>query len=92
MAFFKTTATKKVLKAMKPVGEIFPTRILGVPGGTSASKTVSVIMFLIMLAQKDTTPTLTSIVSESVPHLKRGAIRDFVNIMTAQGYFKQDNN
>src|SRR3990167_9315395 len=91
LAFFKTTATKKVLKAMKPVGEIFPARILGVPGGTSASKTVSVIMFIIMLAQKDTTPTLTSIVSESVPHLKRGAIRDFVNIMTAQGYFKQDN-
>jgi len=43
-----------------------------------------------MLAQKDTTPTLTSIVSESVPHLKRGAIRDFKNIMMSQGYWKED--
>lgn len=44
-----------------------------------------------MLAQKDSpqTPTLTSVVSESFPHLKRGCIRDFTNIMQAQGYFKQ---
>lgn len=75
---------------MRPTSGKFPQRILGIPGGTSAGKTISVIMFLIMMAQKDTVPTLTSVVSESVPHLKRGAIRDFMNIMQAQGYFKQD--
>lgn len=91
MAFTKTTATKKILRIMKPTLGKYPKRILGIPGGTSAGKTISVIMFLIMLAQKDTNPTLTSIVSESVPHLKRGAIRDFMNIMQTQGYFKQDS-
>ena len=56
-------------------------------GGTSASKTVSIIIYLIALAQSDETPTITSIVSESFPHLKRGAILDFTLIMQQQGYF-----
>lgn len=38
-------------------------------------------MVLILLAQNDKSKTLTSIISESMPHLKRGAIRDFKNIM-----------
>jgi phage terminase large subunit len=42
---------------------------------------------LIDLAQRDETPTITSIVSESFPHLKRGAILDFLSIMNQQGYF-----
>lgn len=63
-------------------------RIRAVQGGTSASKTVSIILYLIARAQKDTTPTLTSIVSESFPHLKRGAIRDFLMIMEVHKYFE----
>ena len=59
-----------------------------VQGGTSASKTISILLWLINLAQSDTKPTLTSIVAESIPHLKRGAIRDFRNIMIAHGYWK----
>ncbi len=43
-------------------------------------------MRLIVLAQHDKTPTLTSIVSESFPHLKRGAIRDFLMIMEAHHF------
>jgi len=43
---------------------------------------------LIALAQSDESPTLTSIVSESFPHLKRGAMRDFLSIMEIQGYYK----
>jgi len=43
---------------------------------------------LINLAQSDTKPTLTSIVAESIPHLKRGAMRDFKNIMVAHNYWK----
>ncbi len=73
-----------------------PARIRVVQGGTSASKTISILMYLISLAQSDydkktriSNPTLTSVVSESVPHLKRGAIRDFLNIMQTHGYFKQ---
>lgn len=57
-------------------------------GGTSASKTISILLWLINLAQSDEKPSLTSVVSESVPHLKRGAIRDFKNIMQAHKYWK----
>lgn len=74
-----TSATKKLLKLNK--------RIHGVAGGTSAGKTISIIQILIDKAQRDKTPTLTSITSESMPHLKRGAIRDFLNIMEEHDYF-----
>lgn len=63
-------------------------RIRIVQGGTSASKTVSIILYLIAAAQSDKVKTLTSIVSESFPHLRRGAERDFLNIMKAHQYFK----
>jgi len=80
MPYSITTATQKISKMSK--------RIRVVQGGTSASKTVSIILFLIHLAQKDENPTLTSIVSESFPHLKRGAMRDFLLIMKEHRYFK----
>jgi phage terminase large subunit len=101
MAFIETTATKKIKRmALTHIREFPksteprpPARIRIVQGGTSASKTISILMYLIAKAQQHkeiNNPTLTSIVSESIPHLKRGAIRDFINIMTTQGYFKQD--
>ena len=43
------------------------------------------------MAQYDRTPTLTSVVSESIPHLKRGAMRDFKNIMMEHGYWSDAN-
>ena len=79
----QTTAVRKLLSLSK--------RIRGIAGGTSASKTISIIQILIHQAQTDTTPTLTSITSESVPHLKRGAMRDFLNIMQDHHYFKDAN-
>jgi|TARA_R100001530_G_scaffold10633_1_gene10460 phage terminase large subunit len=63
-------------------------RLRAIPGGTSASKTISILLYLIALAQSDTEPTLTSVVSESFPHLRRGATRDFLNIMEKHKYFK----
>lgn len=63
-------------------------RIRAVQGGTSASKTISILLYLIARAQSDTIPTLTSVVSESIPHLKRGAMRDFKNIMQTHKYWK----
>jgi len=78
-----TTALKKILKLTK--------RIRGIPGGTSAGKTIGCIEYLIDLAQRDTIPTLTSIVSESFPHLRRGAMRDWEKIMKEHRYFKEKN-
>lgn len=80
MPYLLTTATKKLAKLRK--------RIRGVAGGTSAGKTISILQLLIDDAQSDTSPTLTSVVSETMPHLRKGAIRDFLNIMQEHGYFK----
>lgn len=65
-------------------------RVRVVQGGTSASKTISILLYLIHLAQSDTRSTLTSVVSESVPHLKRGAMRDFKKIMQEQNYWHDE--
>lgn len=76
----KTTAYKKIKNLSK--------RLRFVPGGTSASKTISILMWLIALAQKrNVKPTLTSIVAESFPHLRRGAMRDFLNILKEHKYY-----
>jgi len=81
MSFVKTTATRKIANLTK--------RIRALQGGTSASKTVSALIYLIIRAQEDKKPTLTSIVSESIPHLKKGCIRDFKQIMKEHNYWKE---
>ena len=68
-----TTAVQKIQKLNK--------RIRAVQGGTAAGKTIAILMYLIHQAQVDKEPTVTSVVSESFPHLKRGVIRDFLNIL-----------
>lgn len=78
-----TTSTKKIAALTK--------KIRAVQGGTSASKTISILLHLIHEAQSDKKPTLTSIVSESIPHLKRGAMRDFKNILKAHNYWNDKN-
>ncbi len=50
-------------------------------GGTSSSKTFSALQALIVICEKAPRPILISVVSESLPHLKRGCIRDFFSIM-----------
>lgn len=65
-------------------------RIRAIQGGTSASKTVSIVLILINMAQTDEEPTITSIVSESFPHLRRGVMLDFLQIMQQHKYFKDD--
>lgn len=74
-----TQATQKLLKLNK--------RIRAVAGGTSAGKTIAILQILIDMAQSDKKPTLTSIVSESFPHLRKGVMRDFLDIMQTHNYF-----
>ena len=82
--FQKTTAQRKILK--------LTTRIRIVQGGTSSSKTFSIIPLLINHAVRNPKSEI-SIVSESIPHLKRGAIKDFIKIMEwTNNYFPQSFN
>lgn len=70
-----TTALKKILK-LRDLGR----RKKVIQGGTSASKTFSILLALIDDAIKK--PMLEiSVVSESIPHLRRGAVKDFLKLM-----------
>lgn len=80
MRFIRTTATDKILSLRK--------RIRGVSGGSSASKTISILLWLIHHAQTHKDLTI-SVVSETFPHLKRGAIRDFLTIMESESVIFQ---
>lgn len=77
--FQRTSAQSKIGKLRK--------RVRIVQGGTSSSKTFSIIPLLITYAIKNTGSEI-SIVSESIPHLKRGAIKDFINIMIFTDNYK----
>jgi len=75
-----TTATEKIFALTK--------RIRAVKGGTSASKTISILIWCIdycntSCGQKE----IITVASESFPHLSLGAIRDFKNIMQDAGYW-----
>ena len=74
----ETTAQRKILKLKK--------RVRIVRGGTSASKTFSIIPFLITHAYNEPNSEI-SVVAETIPHLKRGALRDFLKIMDLVGLY-----
>lgn len=79
--FQKTTAQTKISKLTK--------RVRVVRGGTSASKTFSVLPFLIDYAVKNPKQEI-SIVAETIPHLRRGAMRDFLKIMDLIGMYRDE--
>lgn len=70
--FKYTTAIKKLRKLTK--------RKKIIQGGTSAGKTFGILPLLIDQAAR-TSNLEISVVSESIPHLRRGAIKDFEKIM-----------
>lgn len=59
-------------------------------GGTRSSKTYSALQLLILACYYARRPKLVSVVSETLPHLKRGAIRDFKQIMVEEGLWNED--
>ena len=56
-------------------------RFLDVCGGTRSGKTYAVLQLLILVVANDKTATINSVCAETMPQLKRGAIRDFQSIM-----------
>ncbi len=70
--FQRTRAVNKILS--------LTSRKKIIQGGTSASKTYSILAVLIDKATK-TAALEISVVSESIPHLRRGAMKDFLKIL-----------
>lgn len=69
------------------------TRYVFNAGGTRSSKTYSIAQAIYTLAAQDSTPTINSIVSETMPHLRKGVMRDFFHFLKTNNlYFEKDHN
>ena len=80
----KTIAFDKLLALDK--------RVKIVRGGTSAGKTICILSILIDQAIRNAGSEI-SVVSESVPHLRRGALKDFLNILKGLNrYYEEKYN
>ena len=67
------------------------TRLVINQGGTSSSKTYSILQLLYLIAFKKQGSHI-SIVSETLPHLKKGAMRDFFNILKGEHIYTESNH
>jgi len=80
MRYSATKALKKILKLKK--------RLKIIQGGSSAGKTIAILLLLIDRAQREK-GKIFSVVSETMPHLRKGALRDFLSIMEAHNYYNE---
>jgi phage terminase large subunit len=79
--FKRTTAINKILALKK--------RVKIIQGGTSAGKTFGILPVLIDKCAKEKGLEV-SVVAETIPHLRRGALKDFLKIMRWTGRFVED--
>lgn len=79
--FKRTTSINKILSLKK--------RIKIIQGGTSAGKTFGILPILIDKCTKEKGLEV-SVVAETIPHLKRGALKDFLKIMKWTNRYFED--
>lgn len=80
--FKRTTSINKILAMSK--------RKKVIQGGSSAGKTIAILAILIDKAIKQPMLEIT-VVGATVPHLKGGAMKDFLKIMKQTNRYKSDN-
>jgi phage terminase large subunit len=69
------------------------TRYVFNEGGTRSSKTYSLAQVAYTIAAESKTPIIFSIVSETMPHLRKGVMRDFLNFLKNNNiYSEKDHN
>ena len=83
---FFTNLFVKIAEASKT------SRFVILQGGTSSSKTYSTAQILIVKALKSKEQKLVSVVAETIPHLKRGVMRDFFKILIEIRLYKDDDH
>ena len=79
-----TTAFNKIAKIKDTI------RVIQGAGGSS--KTYSILQYLIIVCTKAKKPLTISIVSESFPHLRRGAAKDLIDILIDAGLYDEKNH
>ena len=66
-------------------------RLIANRGGTRSGKTYSLVCVLVLIAMSGKEKRCIDIVSESLPHLKRGAMNDIEDILTNEGFLEGVN-
>jgi phage terminase large subunit len=80
---FQTTTAIRKLHALTKRKKV-------IQGGTSAGKTFGILPILIDRAIRNDMLEV-SVVSESIPHLRRGAIKDFLKLMMMTGRYRDSH-
>lgn len=81
----------KLTQAFHKIAKVKGTlRIIQGAGGSS--KTYSILQYLVILASKTDKKLTVSICSESFPHLRRGAMKDFFDIIMEAGIYTEGNH
>ncbi|MCA9348373.1 phage terminase large subunit, partial [Candidatus Saccharibacteria bacterium] len=86
MSYGKTTAYYRIAELTE--------RLRVIQGGTSGGKTIAIIILLLEYATKNPGKLIT-IAAANYPHLRRGAMRDFKNILDENNlwsYYKIEQN
>ncbi len=84
----------KLTSAYRQISQM-TSRVKVVQGGTSAGKTYSILQDWILAAAHEGHPRheefdgISSICAESIPHLKRGAMRDFFTILKNENLYDE---
>jgi phage terminase large subunit len=69
----------------------FRKRVRIVQGGSSAGKTFAILSLLYSYAANpECGPLEISVVSESIPHLRRGALKDFLKMLNMTGLYQEE--
>ncbi|OCK42535.1 hypothetical protein BA195_10185 [Tenacibaculum soleae] len=79
---YKTTTAFKLIATLKKEIRI-------IQGGKGSSKTISILQLFIFLAMSKQKNLILSIVAESLPNLKSGALRDFEKILKDMGVYSK---
>lgn len=66
-------------------------RIIVNKGSTRSSKTYSLLQLLYIIAELSSKARIISVVSESVPHLKKGCMRDFKTLLQNENKWSDSN-
>ncbi|MDP2686443.1 MAG: terminase large subunit [Aequorivita sp.] len=78
----------KVTSAFRKIAKLND-RIRIVQGAGGSSKTYSILQYIIILCTKAKRPLTISIVSESFPHLRRGAAKDLIDILQIENLYDE---
>lgn len=86
--FRVTTSLKKIRSLKKRDGVKKPVHVI--QGSSSAGKTLAIIAIMIDKCCKNQGLEM-SVISESIPHLKKGALKDFLKIMKSTNRFQKSH-